>query len=318
MKNQRRAFTLIELLVVIAIIAILIALLLPAVQQAREAARRSACKNNLKQIGLAMHNYHDTHSVFPPGIIDVTLSGTQHNLLGWGTMILPFLDQAPLYNQIGSHNGFDSAEGPWQLALSSATAQIELVDARTILPAFICPSDPMGGVNTDTVIPPGDTVAVDAYGAGKYGKSNYVGTVGEYYLPTTAAQLKHRGILYKNSKIKFRDITDGTSNVFLAGERTTFGPYIGSIWIGADKDHRNSRSFYGPYERIASIMAPVSSTDAAYFINGSNEGAFSSMHVGGAHFLLGDGSVRFVSENVHSLTYKQLAGKADGAVIGEF
>lgn len=269
--HHRKGFTLIELLVVIAIIAILIALLLPAVQQAREAARRSTCKNSLKQIGIAMHNYHDTHRVFPPCVIDVTIGGTNHNLLGWATMILPFIDQAPLYNQIGSHNGFTSAEGPWELALSGSTpaANVELIDSRTIIPALNCPSDPMGGINSE----------MDGYG-----KTNYVACSGDLFDPPTTSQ--YRGVSYRNSKTKIRDITDGTTNVFLTGERKTDGPQIGSIWIGADKDGTDGSNSVG---RRVSAVAAATNTNPVYNINGTDYSSFSSMHVGGAHFLMGDG-----------------------------
>tara|TARA_R110002095_G_scaffold164595_1_gene142526 strand:- start:465 stop:1382 length:918 start_codon:yes stop_codon:yes gene_type:complete len=298
--NCQKGFTLIELLVVIAIIAILIALLLPAVQQAREAARRSTCKNSLKQIGIAMHNYHDTHSVFPPCVIDVALGGTNHNLLGWATMILPYMDQAPLYNQIGSHNGFTSVEGPWELALSGTTpaANVELTDARTILPALNCPSDPMGGINTKL---------------GNYGKSNYVACSGDLFDPPASST--YRGISYQNSKTKMRDITDGTSNVFLTGERRTEKTQIGSIWIGADKDGTEGTNSVA---RRVSAVAAATNTNVVYNINGTDYAAFSSMHVGGAHFLMGDGAVRFVSENLNRDTFRNLGGIADGNVLGEF
>ena len=132
---MRHGFTLIELLVVIAVIAVLIALLLPAVQQAREAARRSSCKNNLKQIGLAIHNYHDTHGIFPFGYNSATVDPW----VGWGCMILPYMDQAPLYKYIGTNGGFGTK---WH----TITALTGDPGGKTVLQAYMCPSDPMGGL----------------------------------------------------------------------------------------------------------------------------------------------------------------------------
>ena len=301
-RRMQRGFTLIELLVVIAIIAILIALLLPAVQQAREAARRSQCRNNLKQIGLALHNYHDTSRCFPPGLIDVVVvSGQYHNLLGWATFILPFVDQGPLYNQISAHNGFDSTTGAWEVALNNAGTPVPFIEtdvARTPLAAYQCPSDTMGGINTEM-------------GAGVYGGSNYVACVGDLFQPANS----FRGVFFTNSSTSMRDITDGSSNTFLAGERRTNGPQIGSIWIGALQAGTNGSNSIG---RRMSAVSAATNLNAVYQINGTDYAAFSSMHEGGAHFLMGDGTVRFVSENIHSATYGYLGGMADNNVIGEF
>ena len=196
----RRGFTLIELLVVIAIIAILIALLLPAVQQAREAARRSQCQNNLKQIGLGLHNYHDTHKVFPPGVI--TDTGW-----AWGTMILPFVDQANLYNTMAPGGIMD---------LSNAT---QLANAQTVLNVYLCPSDPWGSPqkNTNyaiTITPPGGSAATY-----NIGMSNYTGASGTSLGNCEAVSSMGTGILTINSNIKVRDVTDGASNTMLVGER---------------------------------------------------------------------------------------------------
>ncbi len=299
--RRQRGFTLIELLVVIAIIAILIALLLPAVQQAREAARRSTCKNNLKQIGLAMHNYHDVHRTFPPGMIDVAVtSGQNHNLLGWGTFILPFVDQGPLYQQIDNNNGFDSTQGAWQVALNSAGTPAPFIEtdlSRTSIPVYQCPSDTTGGTNAEIE---------------DYGTSTYVVCVGELFEPSSTSL---RGVFYTNSSTRMRDIIDGSSNTFLAGERTSNGPTVGSIWIGAKQDGMEGTNSVG--RRLSAVAAPTN-TGATYQINGTNYAAFSSMHEGGAHFLMGDAAVRFVSENISTTTYARLGGMADNQVVGEF
>ncbi|VAX42649.1 hypothetical protein-transmembrane region and signal peptide prediction, partial [hydrothermal vent metagenome] len=213
MKN-RKGFTLIELLVVIAIIAILIALLLPAVQQAREAARRSACKNNMKQIGLALHNYHDTHRVFPPGVI-VRPEGTTniHNRLGWGTMILPFMDQAPLYALVGTvTNGFKT---DWRIGNTTGKTG-RIIESEVILPAFLCPSDLVGVT--------GDYSLSD--GGSSYKASSATST------PNLISGDVCKGAFCDNTDTRIRDFTDGTSNTIIVGEVTTFG-HNGAIWIGS-------------------------------------------------------------------------------------
>jgi len=285
-RSQKRGFTLIELLVVIAIIAILIALLLPAVQQAREAARRSACKNNMKQIGLGLHNYHDTHRTFPPGVI-IRGADDFHNRLGWGTMILPFIDQAPLYSQIGvATTGF-------RVDWMTANGGNEIDQALVVIPPFICPSDPMGGINTEE---------------GSYGKSNYKGCSGTDS-PNETAGDNCNGTFCDNTKTRIRDFTDGTSNTFIVGESTTFGIHRGGIWIG-------SRGNATALTWATNIYRTNNS--AAEVINGTSSNAFSSVHVGGAHFLFGDGRVRFLSENMDDITWERLSMKADDNVLGEY
>jgi len=133
---RRRGFTLVELLVVIAIIGVLIALLLPAVQQAREAARRMQCQNNLKQLGLSLHNYHDTFGKFPAGRYE---DGNVSSQLGWGTMILPFLEQSALFDSIQAHGGMTTSS-TWD-----TVADVRDIDAKVVLEAFLCPSDPGSG-----------------------------------------------------------------------------------------------------------------------------------------------------------------------------
>tara|TARA_R110002111_G_scaffold262702_1_gene340324 strand:+ start:21715 stop:22584 length:870 start_codon:yes stop_codon:yes gene_type:complete len=284
--SRKRGFTLIELLVVIAIIAILIALLLPAVQQAREAARRSTCKNNMKQLGLALHNYHDTHRAFPPGSIEILVTGTTYtNLIGWQTFILPFMDQSPLYQSIKSEGGFDA---PWT-GIANLTAANK--GAKTIIPAYICPSDPMGGINTNL---------------SSYGKSNYAASSGKEYSGGGGDSVK--GAFGVNTKSKFRDFTDGLSNVFLAGERTTKEGRFGTIWIG-------------PTAAGSTFFVVGRSGDPAsnnHLINGGSNASFSSVHVGGCHFLFGDGRIRFISENINQETYQYLSYMADGNTVGEY
>ncbi|WP_299465403.1 DUF1559 domain-containing protein [uncultured Gimesia sp.] len=286
--RRKNGFTLIELLVVIAIIAILIALLLPAVQQAREAARRSSCKNNLKQIGIAMHNYHDVHRTLPPGYLDddPAANVTNHNLLGWGTFILPYIEQSALYNSIGTVGGFDNN---WTTISDMITpsATVKTPYSKVALSAYICPSDPMGGINTDV---------------GNYGKSNYTGVAGNTY--KSSGTTKPTGSFYDNSNVSFRDYRDGLSNTIIIGERGTAGAKNGTLWIGNYSD----AAYY--------TQNAIATNSAYYGINGvAGSWNFTSSHTGGVHFLLGDGAVRFLSENIDLNTYRDLGFIADGNVV---
>tara|TARA_R110002111_G_scaffold168038_2_gene234004 strand:+ start:128288 stop:129190 length:903 start_codon:yes stop_codon:yes gene_type:complete len=292
-KNTRRGFTLIELLVVIAIIAILIALLLPAVQQAREAARRSQCKNNLKQIGLALHNYHGTHNLFPSGWIGVE-PGVGANAQfgsgwGWGTMVLPYLDQTPLYNLIN----FD-------LDINNTSQPSGIIDLA--LTVYRCPSDPSD--NTFEIEQEGSPGTVLA----KLGTANYIGVFGSDELddcgitpPGTAC--KSTGVFYQNSNTRFRDITDGISQTLFTGERKT-NKTLGwhSTWVGAVPKGEET------FVRILGATDHVPNDPAAHFDD------FSSHHVGGTQFLFGDGRVRFITENIDLKVYQGLSSIKGGEV----
>jgi len=287
MKQLRRAFTLIELLVVIAIIAVLIALLLPAVQQAREAARRSQCKNNLKQIGLAIHNYHDSFNTIPPGYIDIGGSGW-----GWTAMILPQLEQAPLYNRINFN----------------ASWVADATNPLSILPALRCPSDTGGNTVTGLSV-----VA---------GRSNYPGVTGNSalgaYTVTTASGSAVAGSFGQNSKRNFRDFYDGLSNAVMVGERRstnaqTSNPGGDTIWAGISSDASAQGQAYALGDCAANNTLNWKSQLA-----GGNLSGYSSFHVGGGQFLMGDGAVRFISENINTSTYANLASINDGNVIGDF
>ena len=317
--SRRRAFTLIELLVVIAIIAILIALLLPAVQQAREAARRSTCKNNLKQLGLALHNYHDTHGCFPPSYVDSNRAWGHAdsspnavdnlNAIGWGTFILPFIDQTALYNNVGSETG-DFAYH-WEDANHDGTASSSdaIPSATEIVSTFICPSDPEGGRNPDM---------------NNFGKSNYKVNAGD-------GGKALNGPFLANSKTKFRDIIDGSSNTLAIVESTTANQspltncggsvcnFQGSIWIGPRYAgvatwHTGNRQ---------PDVENVGGGSLTYMINRSasnwgHDWIASSEHEGGVQVALCDGSVRFVSENIDRTTYQNLNKHQDRQVIGEW
>ncbi|HUQ69794.1 MAG TPA: DUF1559 domain-containing protein, partial [Planctomycetaceae bacterium] len=227
-QRLRHGFTLIELLVVIAIIAILIALLLPAVQQAREAARRTQCKNNLKQIGLAMHNYHDIHNTFPPSFImrnppSANANAVERSMYGWGSLILPQIDQAPLFNQLNVGTTL----------LETNLINGNLAALQTSFPAFRCPSDTGPQLNNFNDATSDDPVAnanqynafLTSNGTDRIATtlSNFVmvaGTSDSTTPPVYAAQYgPAQGVGFLNSKINFRDITDGSSNQLMVGER---------------------------------------------------------------------------------------------------
>ncbi|MBV10311.1 DUF1559 domain-containing protein [Rubinisphaera sp.] len=308
----RNGFTLIELLVVIAIIAILVALLLPAVQQAREAARRSSCKNNLKQIGLALHNYHDTHKLFPPGGIGIRLSdgslqfreaNDPVNLVGWGTFLLPFVEQGALYDQISSRLFSSNSPGGGTAWYNDTGANsVNDVHATTPINTYTCPSDITGPRNGSMR---------------NYGTSNYVGCSGGSphsaggNRPTGGSPL---GMFGLNTRFNFSNIKDGTSNTFMIGERSADPPGgRASIWMGHENDVGVS---YAEYE-IMSIV--FDETEGRLNGTGHNGRAFSSPHPGIVQFVMGDGSVRSISENIdHAELIVNLANRNDGNVIGEF
>ncbi len=317
---HRRAFTLIELLVVIAIIAILIALLLPAVQQAREAARRTQCKNNLKQMGLALHNYHDVFSVFPPAHthaqgFEASVPSSRASW-GWAAYILPQIDQAPLFNALGVstrdlHN------------LLTVAADRPLV--QTVLLAYRCPSDVGPALNSNF---PFDTDPL--YAGTKPGTSNYLANTGIRHLGSdqVITGLAARGPIHANSRTKIRDITDGMSNTFLVGERVWEDK--AAAWVGIREfngrwNNGHDGSMVAAFARGSKMnlgILPVASV------------GFSSRHEGGGQFLMCDGAVRFVSENINfsdantfsptpAITsnmgiYQRLGRMDDGLIIGEF
>ncbi|QDT63329.1 DUF1559 domain-containing protein [Calycomorphotria hydatis] len=339
MKRDKHGFTLIELLVVIAIIAILIALLLPAVQQAREAARRSQCKNNLKQLGLAMHNYHDAHRVLPyaTSFIDGPTGGwaggfgpRQHT---WFEFILPFIEQANLYNQID----FDRSNiDPVNLALYQSK----------FFPTVTCPSNPNAGSGTDATgafwyntgdvplqgtyyMPCGGTLRPDngnkdcTAGAGSFclaAASGYRGgwkATGGVTWDTASASIYQgfptdevNGMFARGvTKIRFRDVTDGTSNTFLMGEIKPEWTWWGSVFSGNVVISLFNLKINSQY-----LQNTIDSNTPSW---GDGTG-HASHHVGGAQFLLVDGSVQFISENVDYETYCHLGDKADGAVVNGF
>jgi prepilin-type N-terminal cleavage/methylation domain-containing protein len=344
MQRSRRGFTLIELLVVIAIIAVLIALLLPAVQQAREAARRTQCKNSLKQIGLAMHNYHDAYNQFPPGYvakIPFNITSGERSLWSWGSFILPYIDQAPLYNLISPGNNLLE-----NVLVTNPTV------LQNRLPVFRCASDIGPQVNnyTDSMTIGSTTTnwytasLQDANGtAVPISTSNYIMVSGPADSTTPAVRDPRQslntplGIGFQNGNVGLRDITDGSSNTLLVGERAW--QYKNMI-VGAGTIYGFSASIVDQGSSANVKSAAMNVLGLAYNgINGTiglqhDHRGFSSAHIGGAHFLVADGSVRFVSENIDHLkvtaaappipygcvttTFARLVVRNDGQVVGEF
>lgn len=315
---RRPGFTLIELLVVIAVIGMLVSLLLPAVQQAREAARRSQCRNNLKQIGLAMHNYHDVHQGFPSGYISDfhhpdrdpdTWDGPQG--WAWGMLILPYLDQAPLYQQ------FDLNRPSWDVA--------NAVPARTPLAVYLCPSASGSVGPIDVTDETGSLLAV-------FGRSTYVGNSGHDegwgYAIGDWTNVSN-GPIFRNSRISARDVSDGLSSTVFVGEHA---PIISDkTWVGvvpgaavcANHPERfpvliecdsaathvlvHSGPAAGELDVIHAPNAPTCHVCQMY-----------AEHAGGAHVLLGDGSVRFVSEFINVDVWAALSSRNGGEVIGDY
>ncbi len=340
MKFSRRGFTLIELLVVIAIIAILVALLLPAVQQAREAARRSSCKNNLKQIGLALHNYHDTFNVFPystsaDGSITANSSANTANSTGFTLNhrgwvgLLPYLEESALFDRFdplypaGAHRR-SGGTAPAALVQPEATiassGNAEVVS--TLIDTLLCPSDSGNNRYTGTsasyaVYP---TANADGYPGAK---TNYDFSVGRYSSSTTVWSswgLSTRRMFGLYSACRMRDVKDGTSNTVMVAETTLdvkngVGQTWGyAKWVGNGVDLASS-SGINDFSICCSWTTPPNQNDSKTQLK--DWGLVGSLHKGGAQAVLADGSVRFLSENMSASTRVNLAYMADGQILGE-
>jgi prepilin-type N-terminal cleavage/methylation domain-containing protein/prepilin-type processing-associated H-X9-DG protein len=314
--RQRPAFTLVELLVVIAIIGILVALLLPAVQAAREAARRSSCSNNLKQYGLAIHNHHDTKNTMPEGG-----NNWANPQVSWQVRLLPFAEQAPLYDQLKLDGSIDA---PQQVLSSGKPAREHKV------PFARCSSD-----NSEDMI-------------GGWFQTSYSGSLGSQrtpsadgnchpYLSIAEKQADHGNTLSMSDLsgpfgrlargCKFAEVTDGLSNTIFVGEILPgCHDHTGGFW-----------QYNGMGNAHASTSVPINNMTTCFNSQAEATGkggvthpqcynksnwnfswGFRSRHPGGAQFLLGDGSVRFLAQTVDHTTYQRLGGKADGNPLGDF
>ena len=342
--RSRKGFTLIELLVVIAIIAILIALLLPAVQQAREAARRSSCINNMKQLGLALHNYNETHGVLPPGCINgagsaalgdqAATNGLNHT--GF-TLLLPYIDQAPLYNKWNFNIASGGATNGYFTSVAGGWPNTNTPLGQVILPALLCPSDEG---QTPEVRTDASWMATNA------ARSNYLFCGGSHYCGWPGRGLysayresanamasgittQSQGMFGFNGAAKFKSVTDGLSNSIAMTEGCIYGrrdDAYSPLWAqhrvygtfavnhpSSDPSHINNKRYHinGPYDALGATGAGAADDPRIYV------GVASSVHEGGCHVLMGDGAVRFLSENMDNTQYALLTRIHDGQPTGD-
>lgn len=317
-KLLRKGFTLIELLVVIAIIAILIALLLPAVQQAREAARRTQCKNNLKQIGLALHNYADVYLLFPPGAYwnNRDGDGTRYQQGSMLTHLLPYIEQASMFEQIP----FEDAPG--RNVNNARNASNQLLRQQFRVPGFLCPSDTAGSSfnNRSTVQNYAGSKGATSAGSPSGGNPNGNPPCPNKYLSFARGGNSGSGVsgpFFRTGKsTAMRDCTDGLSNTIFVGEvRPECSNHIRQGWLQAN----NGQGMFGTLAPMNLDTCNSSNTSGCnWWNNWTDEFGFKSRHTGGAQFLFGDGSVHFLSENIDHGTYNDLGAKDDGNVVGEF
>ncbi|MDY3553845.1 DUF1559 domain-containing protein [Gemmata sp. JC717] len=330
MTRHRRGFTLIELLVVIAIIAILIGLLLPAVQKVREAASRMSCSNNLKQLGLAAHNFHDAEGKFPYGILrsDGNFPPDQPSLLTTTQgnrryalfhQLLPYMEQDNLWKRwdhftYSNNERFPADPSGVQYATGSFS--------NTVVKTMVCPSNPAGPLNQ----PSGGT-------GGQYFITSYYGNAGTRSYPrynTSRPSLwtyQGDGMFYRNKRFNIGSVTDGTTNTLLFGERHFFDPVFDSspvvddriadwgwVWFGGEGDVHLSTSVPINFKLPANFGSLDGGQQQIMFEDRVN--AFGSGHTGGANFALADASVRFIRDGITALTFQKLGTKANGEVIG--
>jgi prepilin-type N-terminal cleavage/methylation domain-containing protein len=326
---RRHAFTLIELLVVIAIIAILIGLLLPAVQKVREAAARTKCSNNLKQLGLAMHSYHDVNNGLPPSNdkkVSPSYPSIPSYLWRWSAFaqLTPYLEQTAIYNACDLNNPLYA--DPSGTVLNSKGNQLAV---QQQVPILLCPSDPNSGMKPDP----------------NFGPTNYVVCVGSGRNGGSRSS-DADGVFYRSSNTKLTDITDGTSNTAMLSESLigNGGPDLSSapvdpqtrervyVWIGGAglmnagvcgsgtyRNDRNTRWADGDaYETLYDHGYTPNSPSIDCISTAGNWKAARSKHTGGVNLLRCDGSIRFVANSISALTWQNLATRAGGEVLADY
>jgi prepilin-type N-terminal cleavage/methylation domain-containing protein len=320
-----RGFTLIELLVVIAIIAVLIALLLPAVQQAREAARRTQCKNNLKQVGLSLHNYHDAFNKFPIGSGN-TLAG------GWGVPlwvgILPYCDETAIYNK------WDFIGQASQVGWIDGNANNGALVNGKKMGKFHCPSSPLPELGRARGNAPGG-IAIPTY-CGNAGTVGVFGTFNENRVRANwSGQNGLGGFFTQMDYHGINKMTDGTTNTIAMLEQSDWVYDQSNLQTRVDLRSSGGDACCGygwpmgsansgdRQYGVTTILLPPGTKKVPYGANGygaDGGGNYpaQSAHVGGSHILLGDGSVRFLSDNINYVTFQMLLTRDDGQVVGEF
>src|SRR5262249_22897268 len=315
--RTRRGFTLVELLVSIAIIGVLLALLLPAVQKVREAANRMACANNLKQIALATHNFHDTHQKFPTGArLPVDVGGRPTGGTNLFVELLPYFEQDNLYKKWDYNDNRNNVKR----GRNATQAQV--------IKLLLCPSDPLPEpvvevTSANSVNPP--------WSWGFYGMSSYGGSAGKRSVPMGSPPafpgISRDGIFWIDSRVRFEDITDGTTNTFLFGERYHRDPEFdrlqpvllpGILPIGTLGSWDYVEYQWTMANVVLHTAAPINyrmPTGGDSQALNDRVCAFGSGHPGGANFAFADGSVRFLSDRTPLPTLQALSTRADGEVV---
>lgn len=335
--RRRHGFTLVELLVVIAIISLLVALLLPAVQSAREAARRAQCINNLKQMGLAFHNYHEMWEAFPIGAMHSVTAGTaRQNDLGQSFFValLPGVEQENLFARIDENapGGVGNMDNP-------GNPNGALFDGFRV-PLYVCPSSSMDEMTEDKVVAPRGVLMTNYVGIS--GAATMNGTVNSLAEPTYKGIMASSGVLIPNDSISISDIKDGTTSTMMMAEQSEFsrtrggdlvdlrssnshGAWVGTTGPGVPGDGTWFCTSFQTWN-VTTVRYPVNFRDATSHTapamglgpqDGSNR-PIQSTHTGGANILLADGSVRFLGENVDFVILTNLANRNDGNEVGQF